>query len=257
LFRAFRRREFALHYQPQFQIRSGELVALEALLRWQSPRDGTRPARDFIAAAERSGLIVDIGAWALDSACHQLARWREQGIAPGRVSVNLSVQQLRLTDFAERVQQSLSRHGVSASMLELEITEAAFLEESARHTLHALSALGLRLALDGFGAGALSLNHLRQHPVDTMKIDRSFMHEVPDSPQASTIAATIIDMAHALGKQVVAEGVETLQQLDFLRERGCDLAQGFVLSRPLEVSEATALLSGRRGSELLLLRATG
>ncbi len=256
LYRAFKRRELALFYQPQFQVATGELIAFEALLRWQSPRDGLRVAGDFIAAAERSGLIVEIGAWVLDTACQQLQAWRERGIAPERVAVNVSLQQLRLSDFAQRVQQSLARVALPAGMLELEVTEAALIEEACVKTLHMLAALGVRLALDGFGAGSLTLNYLRQHPIDAIKIDRSFMIEVPDNAQASTIAATIIDMAHALGKQVVAEGIETPRQLEFLRERGCDTVQGFVLSHPLEVDEASNLLTGRRGSELLL-RAAG
>lgn len=251
LYRAFKRRELALHYQPQFQVATGELIALEALLRWQNPRDGLRVAADFIAAAERGGLIVEIGAWVLDSACQQQQAWRERGIAPERVAVNVSVQQLRLADFAQRVQQSLARVALPPGMLELEITEAALMEEACIKTLRTLAALGVRLALDGFGGGSLTLNYLRQHPMDAIKIDRSFLIEVPDNTQASTIAATIIDMAHALGKQAVAEGIETARQLEFLRERGCDTVQGFVLSRPLAVDEASNLLSGRRGSELL------
>lgn len=256
LYRAFKRRELALHYQPQFQVATGELIAFEALLRWQSPREGLRVAGDFIAAAERSGLIVEIGAWVLDTACQQLQAWRERGIAPERVAVNVSVQQLRLADFAQRVQQSLARVALPASVLELEVTEAALIEEPCVKTLRSLAALGVRLALDGFGAGSLTLNYLRQHPIDVIKIDRSFMIEVPDNAQASTIAATIIDMAHALSKKVVAEGIETPRQLEFLRERGCDTVQGFVLSHPLDVDEASNLLTGRRGSELLL-RAAG
>jgi diguanylate cyclase (GGDEF)-like protein len=256
LYRALKRREFALHYQPQFQVATGELIALEALLRWQSPREGLRAAADFIAAAERSGLIVDIGAWVLDAACQQLQMWRERGIAPARVALNVSVQQLQLPDFAQRVQQSLARVALPASMLELEITQAALGEEPVRECLGALSGLGVRLTLAGFGAGALSVGTLRQYPIDAVKIDRSFMHEVPGDVQACTLAGTIIDTAHALGQQAIAEGIESLRQLDFLRERGCDAVQGFVLSRPLSADETTDLLAGPRGSELLL-RAAG
>jgi diguanylate cyclase (GGDEF)-like protein len=256
LYRALRRREFALHYQPQFQLASGELIAFEALLRWQSPREGMRVAGDFIAAAERTGLIVEIGAWVLDNACRQQQLWRERGIAAERVAVNVSVQQLRLADFAQRVQQSLARAGLPAACLELEITEAALTEEPARQTIRALNALGVRLALDGFAAGSLSLSELRQHPIDAVRIDRSFMTKVPDDAQASTVAATIIDRAHALGKRVIAEGVETTRQIEFLRARRCNTVQGFALSHPLEAEQATELLVGRRGSELLL-RATG
>jgi diguanylate cyclase (GGDEF)-like protein len=257
LFRAVRRREFALYYQPQFALHNGELVALEALVRWQHPRDGLRFPKDFVPAAEQSGLIVEIGTWVLESACRQLAIWREEGIAPGRLALNVSVQQLRAGDFVQLVSQTLERMALPPQILELEVTEAVFAEEDARLALRDLAALGVRVALDDFGTGYSSLNYLRQHPVDAIKIDRSFMSEVPDNYQATTLLATIIDMSHALGKQVVAEGVETLPQLDYLRERGCDVAQGFVLARPLNVADVTERLAQRTGSTALLRRAVG
>jgi diguanylate cyclase (GGDEF)-like protein len=250
LFRALRRREFALHYQPQFDLRSGQVCAVEALLRWQSPREGMRPARDFVPAAEESGLIVDIGTWVLESACHQLAIWRDDGIAPVRLAINVSVQQLRLADFTALVRRSLERAGLAPQLLELEVTEAVFSQEQALQTLRVLAALGVRIVLDDFGTGYSSLNHLRQHPIDAIKLDRSCVQDVPDNVQAATLAAAIIDMAHGLGKQVVAEGVESMPQLDFLRERGCDQAQGFALARPLSVTEIGELLVSRRGFAL-------
>jgi diguanylate cyclase (GGDEF)-like protein len=251
LFRALRRREFSLHYQPQYDLNGGDLVGLEALLRWQSPRDGLRFPNDFVPAAEQSGLIVDIGRWVLESACHQLAMWRDQGIAPARLAINVSVQQLRVGEFAELVGQILQRTGLPPQMLELEVTESVFAEEDARHSLRQLAALGIRVALDDFGTGYSSLNDLRQHPVHAIKIDRSFTHEVPDNAQAATLTGSIIDMAHALGKAVVAEGVETPQQLEFLRRRGCDMAQGFVLCRPLSVADVNEQLAQHQGSALL------
>jgi diguanylate cyclase (GGDEF)-like protein len=257
LFRALRRREFSLHYQPQYALRSGELVGLEGFLRWQNPRDGIRLPKDFVPAAEESGLIVDIGAWALESACHQLALWREKGIAPPRLALNVSVQQLRMSDFANLVGATLQRHALQPQLLELEISESVFAEEEARSSLRQLAALGVRLALDEFGSGYSSLNYLRQYPVQAIKIDRKFMQEVPESLQAATLAATIIHMAHALDKQVIAEGVETLEQLDFLRERGCDIAQGFVLARPSTVAEISDLLAARRPAEPWLESAAG
>ena len=257
LFRALRRREFALYYQPQYALRGGELVGLEGFLRWQNPRDGIRLPKDFVPAAEESGLIVDIGAWALESACHQLAVWRDRGVAPPRLALNVSVQQLRMTDFASLVGATLQRHGLQPQLLELEISESVFAEEEARSSLRQLAALGVRLALDEFGSGYSSLNYLRQYPVHAIKIDRKFMQEVPDSLQAATLAATIIHMAHALEKQVIAEGVETLEQLDFLRERGCDIAQGFVLARPSTVAEISELLAARQPAEPWIQRAAG
>jgi EAL domain-containing protein (putative c-di-GMP-specific phosphodiesterase class I) len=147
LFLALRRREFSLYYQPQYALRSGELVGLEGFLRWQNPRDGIRLPKDFVPAAEESGLIVDIGAWALESACHQLAVWRDQGVAPPRLALNVSVQQLRMPDFAGLVGSTLQRHGLQAQLLELEISESVFAEEEARMSLRQLAALGVRLAL--------------------------------------------------------------------------------------------------------------
>jgi len=254
LFRALRRREFSLHYQPQYALKDGSLVGLEALLRWQTPRDGMRYPKDFVPAAENSGLIIDIGAWVLESACNQLVSWREQGIAPPSLALNVSVQQLRTPDFTRLVRRTLEALSLPAQILELEITESVFAEEEARTNLKELAALGVRLALDDFGTGHSSLNFLRQHPVHSIKIDRSFMHEVPDSTQAAALAQTIINMAHALNKTVVAEGVETLEQLDFLREGGCDIAQGFVLAKPVSVIEVSELLSARRVADSGMLR---
>src|ERR1700733_14835422 len=168
LFRAVRRREFALYYQPQYALQNGELVALEALVRWQHPREGLRFPKDFVPAAEQSGLIVEIGTWVLESACRQLAMWRDEGIAPGRLALNVSVQQLRAGDFVQLVSQTLERMALPPQMLELEVTETVFAEEDARLALRDLAALGARVALDDFGTGYSSLNYLRQHPVDAI-----------------------------------------------------------------------------------------
>jgi diguanylate cyclase (GGDEF)-like protein len=249
LFRALRRREFSLYYQPQYLLSTGELVGLECFLRWQTPRDGVRLPKDFVPAAEESGLIVDIGAWALESACHQLAMWREQGMAPPRLALNVSIQQLRMPDFAELVATTLQRHALQAQQLELEIGEAAFAEEEARLSLRQLAALGVRLALAQFDGSEASLGYLRQYPVHAIKIDHKFMQEVPDSQEACTLVSNIIQMAHALDRQVIAEGVETLDQLDFLRDRGCDFAQGFVLAHPSTVAEVSDVLAARQPAE--------
>jgi EAL domain-containing protein (putative c-di-GMP-specific phosphodiesterase class I) len=257
LFRAVRRREFALYYQPQYALQNGELVALEALVRWQHPREGLRFPKDFVPAAEQSGLIVEIGTWVLESACRQLALWRDEGIAPGRLALNVALQQLRAADFLPLVSDTLARMDLPPKLLELEVTEAVFADDEARQALQQLAALGVRVALDDFGSGYSSLNYLRQYPVDAIKIDRSFISEVPDNHQATTLLATIIDMAHTLGRQVVAEGVETLAQLDYLRQRGCDVAQGFVLARPLNVADISQRLAQHSGSTALLRRAVG
>jgi diguanylate cyclase (GGDEF)-like protein len=249
LFRALRRREFALFYQPQFNVADGQLAALEALLRWNTPRDGTRQPLEFVPAAEESGLIIDIGGWVLEVACSQLAIWREHGIAPPRLALNVSGQQLKDPEFPRNVKRVLDKYGLPADLLELEFSESAYGDAHAGNAFERLAALGVRLALDNFGSGSSSLNYLRRHPIDVVKIDRSFVADVTQSTAAATLAETIIFMTHALGKRVVAEGVETVEQLDFLRERGCDFAQGFYLSRPLPVIAVTALLESRRTGE--------
>lgn len=249
LFRALRRKEFALYYQPQYLLSTGELTGLEGFLRWQTQRDGLRLPKDFVPAAEESGLIVDIGAWALESACHQFAEWREQGMAPPRLALNLSVQQLRVPDFAELVGGTLQRHGLQPQQLEFEIAEAAFTEEEARQSLRQIAALGVRLVLDQFGSGEASVNYLRQYPVHALKIDRQLMQDIPRNPQAVTLVSTLIQMARGLGKLVIAEGVETMEQLEFLREHGCDCAQGYVLARPGTVTEISEILAARQAAD--------
>ncbi len=245
LYRALRQREFSLFYQPQYSLRDGSLVGLEALLRWQTSRDGTRSPEEFIPAAEVSGLIVDIGGWVLESACAQLAIWREQGIAPGRLAVNVSVQQLKHAEFPRLVRRALEKYGIPAATLEIEITESVLLDDAAGGAVRQLAELGVRLALDDFGTGYSSLNYLRQRPISVVKIDRSFLEDVPDNTASATLAETIISMAHALGKEVVAEGVETAEQLQFLRERKCDHAQGFYFAKPLPAAQVGELLQAR------------
>jgi diguanylate cyclase (GGDEF)-like protein len=249
LYRALQRREFSLYYQPQYRLDDGSLIGLEALLRWQPPREAMRYPGEFVPAAEQSGLIVDIGAWVLEAACEQLARWHSEGIAPQRLALNVSVHQLRQPDFPRLVRRVLERVGIAPAMIEFEITESVFADEEARATLQRLASIGVSLALDDFGTGYSSLGYLRQHPVQTIKIDRSFIEEVAYNETAATLAETMITMAHALGKQVVAEGVETMEQLVFLRERRCDQAQGFYFSRPVSANDVAELLRASMAHE--------
>lgn len=248
LHRALRRREFSLFYQPQFAVSSGSLAGVEALIRWQTPRDGMRHPGEFVPAAEESGLIIDIGGWVLDTACTQLAAWRDEGIAPPRLALNVSAQQLKHAEFPRLVKRALEKYELHPSMLELELTESVFADEVAGATLEKLHELGVHLALDDFGTGYSSLSYLRQYPIGTVKIDRTFIEEVPQNSATATLVETIIVMAHALSKRVVAEGIETSDQLDFLRERRCDIAQGFYLARPLAAPVVTELLQARAQS---------
>jgi diguanylate cyclase (GGDEF)-like protein len=245
LHRALRRREFSLFYQPQFSVADGSLMGLEALLRWQTPRDGVRYPGEFVPAAEESGLIVDIGGWVLETACEQLAAWRNQNIAPPRLALNVSAQQLKHAEFPKAVKRALEKYNLPPALLELELTESVFADEAAGAALMRLAQVGVHLALDDFGTGYSSLSYLRQYPIGTVKIDRTFLEEVPQNPASATLVETIVVMAHALGKRVVAEGIEAVEQLEFLRERRCDIAQGFYLARPLALSAVTELLQAR------------
>ena len=256
LHNALQRREFSLYYQPQYALGDGRLSGLEALLRWQPPREAMRYPGEFVPAAEQSGLIVDIGAWVLEAGCAQMAEWCAADIAPPRLALNVSVFQLRQADFSKLVRHALERAGVAPERLEFEVTESVFADEDALATLHKLAALGVYLSLDDFGTGYSSLGYLRAHPVQSIKIDRSFIEEVATNVTAATLAETMITMAHALGKKVVAEGVETMKQLEFLRARRCDYAQGFYLARPAPAADISALLQGLNENTGVEFRAT-
>jgi len=259
LSRALRRREFALFYQPQFDLKTGVLSAVEALLRWPIAGDGMRQPGEFVPAAEESGLIVDIGTWALEAACQQLRAWSDSGIPAPRLGLNVSLRQLRHADFVATVQQTLERFAIPPALIELELTGGAFAEESSREVLMRLAAIGVRLALCDDGTGYSALEFIRECPVDTIKLDRRLLEAVTQQSAAATLAETILVMAHAVGVWVVGEGVETVEQLEFLRARDCDSVQGFYLSRPIPASAVTELLESRRveGAEPAPFRAAG
>jgi len=251
LHRALRRREFALYYQPQFSLADNRLCGVEALLRWQTRYDGIKLPGEFIPAAEHSGLITDIGGFVLDSACAQYAEWVRAGIAPRAFAVNVSVHQLKDQNFVPMVQKALHRYGINPASLELELVESVLADSEVVEPLGAIAALGVRLALDDFGTGYSSLNYLRRYPVHTVKLDRSFLDEVPQNDSAGALVESVITMAHTLGKRVTAEGVESAAQLEFLRKRGCESAQGFYLARPMSAASLSEILESRRpGSEI-------
>ncbi len=232
---ALRRGEFRLYYQPQIDLATGEVCAVEALLRWQHPQQGLVGPESFIDYAEESGLIEPIGTWVLREACEQHRRWVEQGVVISRVSINVSPVQLRNPSFAAVVEGALASSTTAARHLELEVTESLLVDAGpdAVAILERLRELGIEIAVDDFGTGYSSFAYVKQLPASVLKLDRAFLIDVIDNPQAAIIARAIFEMANALGKIVVAEGVETLQQVEFLRRNRCARAQGFAFCQPL------------------------
>ncbi len=226
--------ELFLNYQPLMDLRTGRISGVEALVRWQHPRLGLIAPDRFISIAEESGMINEIGEWVLKTACTQTRRWQDQGLPHFRVAVNLSGYQLLQPHFARQIQSALDESGLDPAWLELELTESTIMKnpEDIR-ILEALKDLGVYLAIDDFGTGYSSLAYLKRFPIDKLKIDRSFIRHITADPEDATIVEAIIVMAHRLGLRVVAEGVETRDQLDFLRSCNCDNIQGYYLSKPL------------------------
>jgi EAL domain-containing protein (putative c-di-GMP-specific phosphodiesterase class I) len=207
---------------------------MEALLRWNNPKFGAVPPSEFIPLAEESGLIIPIGRWVLRTACAQACAWRDAGLPPLRLSVNLSVRQFQ-AELVDTVSEVLLETGLEPQRLQLELTESVMMRnpESAAVLFESLDLLGVRLALDDFGTGYSSLSYLKRYPIDCLKIDRSFVKDIPGNEDDVLITTAIISLAHSLGIQVVAEGVETAEQLAFLRLQYCDEMQGFFFSKPL------------------------
>jgi diguanylate cyclase (GGDEF)-like protein len=237
--------EFFLVYQPTFNLRDMSPTGVEALIRWKHPtRDIVQP-NDFIPLLETTGLIIEVGRWVLEEACRQGARWREAG-HPIAMAVNVSARQLDTDEFVAHVQDALSRSGLPAGALVLEITETTLMrnvEETARR-LTAIRELGVRVAIDDFGTGYSSLAHLQQFPVDALKIDRSFISRITESPEGETIIHTLVQLGKALSIETLAEGIEQQQELSTLRAEQCDSGQGFLFARPLDVVAAETFLQG-------------
>ncbi|MBI5753191.1 MAG: GGDEF domain-containing protein [Hydrogenophilales bacterium] len=246
--RALERNELLLHYQPQVNLKSGEIIGAEALIRWQNPERGLIPPMQFIPLAEETGLIVPIGAWVLRTACLQAKTWLDLG-NDLVMAVNISARQFQHPGFIDLVEEVLAETGLPAQHLELEITESVAMHDAERTTatLHALRQIGIQLSIDDFGTGFSSLAYLRRFPLSKLKVDQSFVRNLSVNEYDATIAHTVILLGHSLQLTVIAEGVETKEQLDVLRRLGCEEMQGYYFSRPVPAADLSALLKeGRR-----------
>jgi len=239
--------QLVLHYQP---LVAGDwrVFGFEALVRWDSPGVGVLPPARFLKVAEEFGLIVDIDHFVLESACRQMRAWLDAGLAEFSIAVNVSALQMQRADFVEHVRATLERFDLPPQCIELELTENMTTENVERMiaTMQALKAIGVRLSLDDFGTGYSSLNYLRHFPIDTLKIDRSFVHDIASDAGAANICRSVITIGHELGMRVLAEGVETAEQADYLHRSGCDAYQGYWFGRPVPAEEAERLLRERQ-----------
>jgi diguanylate cyclase (GGDEF)-like protein len=252
---ALEKQEFELHYQPKVSLATGAITAVEALIRWHHPQRGLVSPKQFIPVAEACGVIVPIGQWVMREACRQTRAWRDAGLPPVRIAINVSPRELREKDFVATVRAILTEAGLEPGKLELELTET-FLMQDATVTgtvLQALKGLGVTLALDDFGTGYSSLSHLQRFPIDTLKIDRSFVRDLATDADDANIVSAMISMGASLHMRVVAEGVETRDQLVFLREHGCPEAQGYYFSPPVAAGQL-APLWGSNLAETVLAR---
>jgi len=240
---ALENREFLLYYQPQVDLYSRKIVGKEALLRWPHPTRGFVPPGLFVGVAEECGLIHGLSQWVLEEACSQNAAWQAAGLPGGRIAVNVSSANFKLGDMPRIIADVLARTKLPPDLLELEVTETVLLEDE--HVLSAVPSLqemGVMLSIDDFGTGYSSLNYLRRLPVEKLKIDQSFVRGLPDSQDDAIIAGAVIELGHALGHTVIAEGIENDRQLEHLRKLGCDEGQGFLFGRPMPADQFEAML---------------
>jgi predicted signal transduction protein with EAL and GGDEF domain len=250
---AIERQEFVLYYQPQVDIRTGKVVGMEALLRWVHPERGLLSPATFIAVAEESGLIEPIGQWALRTACQRARAWQDAGYPPLKIAVNISPRQLlRPREFSRSLMRTLSATGLDPQYLELEMTESLLLHNAEENiaVLRKLGKDGVRIAVDDFGTGYSSLAYLRQLPIDTLKIDRTFVRDIESDPEDAAIIHAVVAMGHSLDLQVTAEGVESMGQLQALQHLGCDEYQGYLFSKPLPAVEIAAKFLAPRSLDL-------
>jgi EAL domain-containing protein (putative c-di-GMP-specific phosphodiesterase class I) len=246
--RAIKNDEFVLHFQPKVELKTGRVTGVESLLRWQRPGHGLVPPNDFIPVLEETGLIVAVGSWVIATACKQIATWQRSDLGPLQVSVNVSGRQLTHGDLDMEVARALADNGLAGELLELELTESSLMENTDRtiECLQGLKRRGVQISIDDFGTGYSSLAYLRRFPVDKLKIDMVFVRNLTTSPPDAAIALAIIGMAHSLKLEVVAEGVETAEQLSYLRSHRCDQIQGYYFSKPLSASDLETLVRAKK-----------
>jgi EAL domain-containing protein (putative c-di-GMP-specific phosphodiesterase class I) len=265
--KALERDEFVLHYQPKIDLANGRWTGVEALIRWNRPGHGMVPPGEFIPLLEETGLIEPVGIWVIQAACKQIAAWIAAGVGPVPIAVNVSVKQLlhgrldadgtRAGDVAAlteapalepAIERALREHSIATNLLEIELTESALMLHAAKTValLQRLKTLGVQISIDDFGTGYSSLAYLKRFPINTVKIDQTFVRDITTDPDDAAITLAIISLAHSLKLKVVAEGVETREQLDFLRAHGCDQAQGYLLARPMSAEAVTALFGESR-----------
>jgi diguanylate cyclase (GGDEF)-like protein/PAS domain S-box-containing protein len=243
--RGLREDEFVLHYQPQVSLQTGRVVGVEALVRWRHPTLGLLSPGDFIPLAEQTGLIVKLGDWVLRNACRQARLWQRAGLLPVTVGVNVSARQFRERDWVSQVAAALAESDLDPQWLELELTESLIMQDprTAVATMQGLRDLGVQIAIDDFGTGYSNLSSLNTFPISRLKIDQSFIRSLPDSQGDSTITGAVISLGHQLGLSVIAEGVETATQMEFLREKHCDAVQGYFVGRPMPAAAVEARLT--------------
>jgi diguanylate cyclase (GGDEF)-like protein len=244
--RGLREDEFVLYYQPQVSLATGQIMGVEALVRWRHPTLGLLAPGEFISLAEQTGLIVRLGDWVLRSACRQARAWQRAGLPPLTVSVNVSARQFRERDWVSHVAAALAESDLDPHRLELELTESLIMQDPRKAvvTMQALRDLGVQIAIDDFGTGYSNLSSLNTFPISRLKIDQSFVRGLPAALGDSAITGAVISLGHQLGLMVIAEGVETMAQMDFLREKGCDAVQGYFIGRPMSAAMVAARLGG-------------
>jgi diguanylate cyclase (GGDEF)-like protein len=242
--RALERKEFLLHYQPKVDLKTGKICGLEALLRWRHPEKGVVLPGEFVPILEDTGLIVQVGEWAIREVCGQINIWRDDSLSVPPVTVNLSARQFQQKDLESTVRRILRETRVAPAFLQFELTESLLMQEpeAAARTLRGLRESGVKLSVDDFGTGYSSLAYLKRFPLDSLKIDRTFIRDITTDPEDAAITLAIIGLAHNLNVKVVAEGVETREQLELLRKNGCDEIQGYLFSRPTTADACARML---------------